>query len=79
MQRLELGKTGLEVPRIVLGCGNFGGIGSAPDLFGQGESEEEAFRIMDAAWEQEITAFDTATPMKTSDFTTSKVSPPAFA
>jgi aryl-alcohol dehydrogenase-like predicted oxidoreductase len=60
MQRLELGKTGLEVPRIVLGCGNFGGIGSAPDLFGQGEGEEEAFRIMDAAWEQEVTAFDTA-------------------
>ncbi len=60
MQRRELGRTGLQVPRIILGCGNFGGIGSAPELFGQGESEEEAFRIMDAAWEYEITAFDTA-------------------
>src|SRR6266540_1395637 len=60
MQRRELGRAGLEVPRIILGCGNFGGIGSAPELFGQGESEEEAFRIMDAAWESGITAFDTA-------------------
>jgi aryl-alcohol dehydrogenase-like predicted oxidoreductase len=46
--------------RIILGCGNFGGIGSAPDLFGHGESEDEALAIMDAAWEQGITAFDTA-------------------
>ena len=45
---------------IILGCGNFGGIGSAPDLFGHGENEEQAFAIMDAAWEQGITAFDTA-------------------
>jgi aryl-alcohol dehydrogenase-like predicted oxidoreductase len=46
--------------RIVLGCGNFGGIGSAPAFFGQGESEEEAFALMDAAWERGVTAFDTA-------------------
>jgi aryl-alcohol dehydrogenase-like predicted oxidoreductase len=46
--------------RVVLGCGNFGGIGSAPQFFGQGESEEEAFAIMDAAWAMGITAFDTA-------------------
>jgi aryl-alcohol dehydrogenase-like predicted oxidoreductase len=46
--------------RIILGCGNFGGIGSAPDLFGHGESEDEAVAIMDAAWERGIRAFDTA-------------------
>jgi aryl-alcohol dehydrogenase-like predicted oxidoreductase len=46
--------------RIVLGCGNFGGIGSAAAFFGQGESEEEAFALMDAAWERGIRAFDTA-------------------
>jgi aryl-alcohol dehydrogenase-like predicted oxidoreductase len=46
--------------RIVLGCGNFGGIGSAPAFFGQGESEDEAFALMDAAWERGIRAFDTA-------------------
>src|SRR5262245_2130926 len=46
--------------RVILGCGNFGGIGSAPALFGQGESEEEAFAIMDAAWAAGIRCFDTA-------------------
>jgi aryl-alcohol dehydrogenase-like predicted oxidoreductase len=56
----ELGRTGLEVSRIGLGCGNFGGVGSAPELFGQGEREEEAFALMDAAWAAGITFFDTA-------------------
>jgi len=56
----ELGRTGLEVSRIGLGCGNFGGVGSAPELFGQGETKEEAFALMDAAWAAGITFFDTA-------------------
>ncbi|MFL5920800.1 MAG: aldo/keto reductase [Gaiellaceae bacterium] len=60
MERRPLGRTGLEVSRIVLGCGNFGGIGSAPELFGQGESREEAFALMDAAWGAGINVFDTA-------------------
>ena len=60
MEERELGRSGVEVSRIILGCGNFGGIGSAPEFFGQGESEEEAFRIMDAAWGLGITTFDTA-------------------
>jgi aryl-alcohol dehydrogenase-like predicted oxidoreductase len=46
--------------RVVLGCGNFGGIGSAPAFFGQGESREEAFAIMDAAWALGLRWFDTA-------------------
>lgn len=46
--------------RIVLGCGNFGGIGSSPEFFGQGIAKDEAFRIMDAAWELGIRTFDTA-------------------
>jgi len=45
---------------VILGCGGFGGIGSAPAFFGKGESVEEAFAIMDAAWEAGITTFDTA-------------------
>jgi aryl-alcohol dehydrogenase-like predicted oxidoreductase len=60
MERRPLGGTNIEVSRIILGCGNFGGIGSAPEFFGHGESEVEAFRIMDAAWELGITTFDTA-------------------
>jgi aryl-alcohol dehydrogenase-like predicted oxidoreductase len=48
------------IPPLALGCGNFGGIGSAPELFGRGESEEDAFAIMDAAWAEGIRWFDTA-------------------
>ena len=60
MDYRPLGSTGLQVSRIALGCGNFGGIGSAPEFFGQGESEDEAFAIMDAAFELGINVFDTA-------------------
>ncbi len=47
-------------PRLALGCGNFGGIGSAPAFFGRGETLEQAFELMDAAWAAGITWFDTA-------------------
>jgi aryl-alcohol dehydrogenase-like predicted oxidoreductase len=47
-------------PRVILGCGNFGGIGSAPAFFGQGETLEQALELMDAAWAAGITWFDTA-------------------
>jgi aryl-alcohol dehydrogenase-like predicted oxidoreductase len=46
--------------RIVLGCGNFGGIGSAPEFFGQGETREQAFELMDAGWALGLHWFDTA-------------------
>jgi aryl-alcohol dehydrogenase-like predicted oxidoreductase len=55
-----LGRSALTVSRIALGCGNFGGIGSAPEFFGQGLSEDQAIELMDAAWESGITHFDTA-------------------
>ena len=60
METRELGRSGISVSRIVLGCGNFGGVGSAPAFFGQGIPHDEAPRIMDAAWELGITTFDTA-------------------
>jgi aryl-alcohol dehydrogenase-like predicted oxidoreductase len=60
VQQRELGHSGIRVSRVILGCGNFGGIGSAPAFFGQGETEQEALAIMDAAWELGITTFDTA-------------------
>jgi aryl-alcohol dehydrogenase-like predicted oxidoreductase len=60
MESRRLGATGVDVTRVILGCGNFGGVGSAPAFFGQGESEEEAFALMDAAWESGVRAFDTA-------------------
>jgi aryl-alcohol dehydrogenase-like predicted oxidoreductase len=60
VERRELGRSGVEVTHVILGCGNFGGVGSAPEFWGQGIPKDEAFRIMDAAWELGITTFDTA-------------------
>lgn len=60
MHYVNLGRTGLKVSAVGLGCGNFGGIGSAPAFFGKGETKEEAFALMDAAWEMGINFFDTA-------------------
>ena len=51
---------GLTVSRIALGCGNFGGVGSAPEFFGQGLTEDQAFELMDAAYQAGIGWFDTA-------------------
>jgi aryl-alcohol dehydrogenase-like predicted oxidoreductase len=45
---------------LILGCGNFGGVGSAPAVFGRGDTLEQALELMDAAWEAGITWFDTA-------------------
>ena len=60
MEQRALGRSGVDVSRIILGCGNFGGIGSSPKFFGGGETEAEAHVLLDAAWEAGITAFDTA-------------------
>ena len=54
------GRPGLTVSRIALGCGNFGGVGSAPEFFGQGLTEDQAFGLMDAAYQAGIDWFDTA-------------------
>lgn len=55
-----VGGSGLAIPVIALGCGNFGGVGSAPEFFGQGLTDDQALQLMDAAWEFGITHFDTA-------------------
>ena len=44
---------------VSLGCGNFGGVGSAPEFFGRGIPHDEAFAIMDRAWDAGIRWFDT--------------------
>jgi aryl-alcohol dehydrogenase-like predicted oxidoreductase len=51
---------GLAVSRIALGCGSFGGVGSAPEFFGRGLTEDQAFELMDAAWASGLEWFDTA-------------------
>jgi aryl-alcohol dehydrogenase-like predicted oxidoreductase len=60
IERRRLGRSELTIPRVALGCGNFGGIGSAPELFGRGLTDDEAFALMDAAFEMGIDHFDTA-------------------
>jgi aryl-alcohol dehydrogenase-like predicted oxidoreductase len=60
MNYTNLGRTGLKVSVVGLGCGNFGGVGSAPAFFAKGETEEEAFILMDMAWDLGINFFDTA-------------------
>src|SRR4029078_8443813 len=60
MEYRRLGSTGLRISRLGLGCGNFGGIGSAPAFFGKGETEPQAFDLMDRAFDAGINFFDTA-------------------
>jgi len=60
MEYRLFGRTGMRVSVLGLGCGGFGGIGSAPELFGKGEDKKTAFALMDRAWEAGINYFDTA-------------------
>jgi aryl-alcohol dehydrogenase-like predicted oxidoreductase len=60
VEQRALGRSGVAVSRVILGCGNFGGVGSAPWLFGQGTSRDDALRLLDAAWDLGITTLDTA-------------------
>jgi aryl-alcohol dehydrogenase-like predicted oxidoreductase len=60
MEYRRLGSTGLRISRLGLGCGNFGGVGSAPAFFGMGETEAQAFALMDRALDAGINFFDTA-------------------
>jgi aryl-alcohol dehydrogenase-like predicted oxidoreductase len=60
MEYRRLGSTGLKISALGLGCGNFGGVGSAPAFFGMGDSEQQAFALMDCAWDAGINFFDTA-------------------
>jgi aryl-alcohol dehydrogenase-like predicted oxidoreductase len=49
-----------ELGRIVFGCGNFGGMGSSPDLRTHGDGRETAFALLDQARALGLTRFDTA-------------------
>jgi len=60
MEYRLFGRTGMRVSVLGLGCGGFGGVGSAPELFGKGEDKATAFALMDRAWDEGINYFDTA-------------------
>jgi aryl-alcohol dehydrogenase-like predicted oxidoreductase len=59
-ERRPSGRAGLQIAPIALGCGNFGGVGSAPEFFGRGLTDDQASALMDAAWDLGIRHFDTA-------------------
>ena len=59
IERRPLGRSELTLPRVALGCGNFGGVGSAPEWFGRGIPHDEARAIMDRAWDAGLDWFDT--------------------
>lgn len=46
--------------QIILGCGNFGGIGSLPEFYGRGDSEKQSFSVLNLAREFGLSRFDTA-------------------
>jgi aryl-alcohol dehydrogenase-like predicted oxidoreductase len=60
IERRPLAGSPISLPRVALGCGNFGGVGSSPEFFGRGLAEGEAFALMDAAWDLGLRHFDTA-------------------
>ena len=55
-----LGTTGVSVPHVFLGCGNFGGIGGARHLIGRGLDRPAAFATLDEALANGINVLDTA-------------------
>src|SRR5262249_52826165 len=55
-----LGRTGLIVPVVGVGCATFGGVGTDPAFYGEGLSSEAAFEPLDAAFADGIRLFDTA-------------------
>jgi len=60
MEYRDFGRTGMRVSVLGLGCGGFGGVGSAPELFGKGEDRATAFALMNRAVDAGINYFDTA-------------------
>jgi aryl-alcohol dehydrogenase-like predicted oxidoreductase len=59
-QPVFLGSTGIEISRIILGCGTFGGIGGAKALIGRGLDREAAFTTLDECLALGINVLDTA-------------------
>jgi len=59
-EQRPLGRTGVAVGPIILGCGTFGGIGSPRHLVGKGLDEAASRAAMDEAVALGVNVFDTA-------------------
>lgn len=60
MKLSNLGKSNIEIPKLSLGCANFGGIGSVASLIGKGNNRNEAFEIMNHSFDLGMFHFDTS-------------------
>jgi aryl-alcohol dehydrogenase-like predicted oxidoreductase len=60
VQQRPLGRSGLEISEVIIGCGTIGGIGSARETLGNGLSDDEALTMLDTAAALGVTALDTA-------------------
>jgi aryl-alcohol dehydrogenase-like predicted oxidoreductase len=50
----------MRIDDLIFGCGNIGGVGSLPELYGKGESEAAARELLGHALDLGIRSFDTA-------------------
>ncbi len=50
----------IDRSRVIMGCGNFGGVGSLPGLIGRGDDEAQALSLLSHARDCGIFQFDTA-------------------
>lgn len=55
-----LGRSGVDVSKLIIGCGTIGAIGSARETLGQGLTDGDAYALLDAADRLGITVLDTA-------------------
>jgi 1-deoxyxylulose-5-phosphate synthase len=60
MRRVALGRSGIDVSEVLLGCGSIGGIGSALETLGHGLTDAEAFAMLDEAFALGVNVLDTA-------------------
>ena len=60
MKYSTIKNSSLCISRIGFGCSNFGGIGSAPNLVGKGDSEKDSHKMLNMAFAFGINYFDTA-------------------
>lgn len=60
MELRALGRSGLEISQVIIGCGTIGAVGGARETIGQGQTDDEAFAMLDTAFDLGITVLDSA-------------------
>jgi len=61
MKYATIKNSNISISKIGFGCANFGGIGSATNLVGKGDSEMNCHQMLDISFASGINYFDTAT------------------